>query len=178
MDATKSNGRSYSHILFALLAIALFIYLAIPKDWQDATRTNKDGSVSLSEEWEKTITEKQEQYTEHELYKLTAARKGYFQCKHCPTGNFYLNKGEVYRYGTTGVGQNRRGFNQQWLNDKRLNYIIILKGDITIVKAEEAGLIGSYAILPENLSRPLSGSSKSKPYWYRLVLPPGNNSLD
>ena len=82
-----------------LLAIALFIYLAIPKDWQDATRTHEDGSVSLSEEWEKTITEKQEQYAEHELYMLAAASSGYFLCKHCPTGKFFLEKGEVYRYG-------------------------------------------------------------------------------
>lgn len=178
MDATKSNGRSYSHILFALLTIALFIYLAIPKDWQDATRTNEDGSVSLSEEWEKTITEKQEQYAEHELYMLAAASSGYFLCKHCPTGKFYLNKGEVYRYGTTGIGQSKRGFNREWLNTYHLNYFLLMKGDITVIKTEEAALIGGYAILPENLARPLSGSSQSKSYWYRLVLPPGNNSLD
>ncbi|MEM9884356.1 MAG: hypothetical protein AAF849_00570 [Bacteroidota bacterium] len=161
-----------------MLAIVLFIYLAIPKDWQDATTTNEDGSVSLSEEWEKTIAEKQEQYAQHELYMLTAINAGYFLCKHCPTGKFYLNLGEVYRYGTTGIGQNKRGFSRQWLNDKRLNFVIIMKGDIATVKAEEAALIGGYAILPENLARPLAGSTKAKPYWYRLVLPAGNNSLD
>ena len=178
MDATKSNGISYSHILFALLIIVLFIYLAIPKDWQDATTTNEDGSVSLSEEWEKTIAEKQEQYAQHELYMLTAARKGYFLCQHCLGAKFFLNELEVYKYGTTGLGRNGRGYSETWLANHGLNYTVIMVGDLTSVKLEEASLIGAYAIRYENLARPLMGSEKAKPYWYRLVLPPGNNSLD
>ena len=178
MNTTKSIRVPLIFILLGTLSTIIIIYLTIPKDWEDATTEKEDGQITLSENWSSIIEEKQEQYSSHDLYVLTAAADGYFECKHCSTGKFFLKEKEVYRYGTTGIGQSGRGFNEQWLNDNLLNYVHLMNADLTTVKTEEANLIGNYAILPENLKRPLRNSSNAKTYWYRLVLPPGNNSLD
>lgn len=152
--------------------------MSIPKSWEEATQTGSDGSISLSDDWSRTIERKKGKYEIHELYMLVAASDGYFSCKHCPVGRFYLRRGEIYRYGTTGDGQSARGYNERWLNDHLLSYVILMKSDITTVKIAETTLIGEYVLLPENLNRPLFNQAGGKPNWYRLVLPPGNNSLD
>ncbi|MEZ5039992.1 MAG: hypothetical protein R2828_08870 [Saprospiraceae bacterium] len=167
-------------LVYTLLIITLlfFVYMALPKSWEEATTVKKDGTLALSKEWAETIDRKKDQYAYHDLYQLIAAKNGYYSCKHCPTGKFYLKVGEVYRYGTTGIGQEGRGYSEEWLNDHLLNYVIIMTGDIAIIKTQEAILIGSYAIFPENLNRPLFKTAGAKDYWYRLVLPPGNQRLD
>ena len=53
-----------------------------------------------------------------------------------------------------------------------------MEDDLATVVAEQASLIGSYALLPENLQRPLANEANARLYGYRLVLPPGNKSLD
>ncbi len=178
MYSTKKWSFPIALILVGLLITGAVVYMSIPKFWEEATTTNEDGTIDLSDQWKETIEKKQEQFEVHDLYKLTASLDGYFLCEHCPTGKFFLKAGETYRYGTTGLGQEGRGYNEQWLNDHLLNYVLIITEDIATVKAQQATLIGTYAILPENLARPLPSSPKAKLYWYRLVLPPGNNSLD
>lgn len=178
MDTTKSNRFPYSLLLIGFFALGLFIYMSIPKKWEDATTQNEDGSISLSDDWGDAVENKKEQYASHDLYALTVVIDGYFLCKHCPSGKFFLKAHEIYRYGTTGTGQNGRGYSEKWLNRHQLNYIYLKTGDLTTIKTEEAALIGNYVILPENMNRPISSSRKAKPYWYRLVLPPGNNSLE
>ncbi len=178
MQITTKIQFSLTLILGGFVVTGAIIYWAIPKDWNDAARQNEDGTYSLQQEWERTIEKKKEKHQMQDLYVLIATKNAYYSCNHCPTGNFFLKKGEVFRYGTTGNGQIGRGFNEGWLNTNLLDYVLVETGDLATIKAKEATLIGSYAILPENLRRPLPGSSSSKPYWYRLVLPPGNNSLD
>jgi hypothetical protein len=177
MDIVKPRSISFSLTLLGLLVI-IIIYMSIPNDWEDAVTENQDGTYTLSKDWAGEVSKKKEQFASHDLYMLIALADGFFLCKHCPTGKFYLKKNEVYRYGTTGIGQFQRGYNKQWLSDNLLIYIQIASGDLTSMKMQEATLIGNYAILPENIRRPLQNSSKAKTYWYRLVLPPGNNSLD
>jgi hypothetical protein len=112
------------------------------------------------------------------LYALVAINNGYFECAHSPTGRFYLKGNEVYKYGTTGDSFSARGYSSNWLIKHNLALLELMKGDLTTVLTEQAILIGSYALLPENTKRPLVGDSKATPNWFRLVLPPGNKSLD
>ncbi|MCB0597870.1 MAG: hypothetical protein H6557_03320 [Lewinellaceae bacterium] len=159
--------------------IATFILLiALPKTWEEATRKNPDGSHSLSEEWEDAIDHKKDKIENQELYKLVAKRSGMYLCKHCPTGKFYLYKGELYRYGTTGDGKNGRGYTDQWEEKNKLEFFHISFGDEATVKKGQAELIGTYALDSENMRHPLPGTPNAKNYWYRLVLPPGNNNLN
>ena len=152
--------------------------MSIPKSWQEATEKNEEGELSLSKSWAESVGKKVEQHQQHELYMLVATRDGNYLCQHCPTTQFFLKAGEVYRYGTTGLGQQGRGYTESWLARNKLTFLHIQYGDLATVKTEEALLIGNYVIHPENLARPLQSDPSSKTYWYRLVLPPGNNSLD
>lgn len=178
MDALKPVQPPAGLLIIGVVVSLLYLLMAIPKSWEEATKKGGDGSLSLSDSWAKAIEKKKSKYEAHELYMLVAANRGYFYCKHCPSGRFYLRTGEIYRYGTTGEGQHGRGYSQNWLNDHLLSYVVLMKSDIKTVKMAETTLIGNYVLLPENLNRPLMNQAKSKPNWYRLVLPPGNNTLD
>jgi hypothetical protein len=93
-------------------------------------------------------------------------------------GKILFEKGEIYRYGTTGETTVSRGYSETWLIKNSLNFEVVMEGNLELVLIEQAKLIGLYAILPENLLRPLAGDELAKPYWFRLVIPPGNKSLD
>jgi hypothetical protein len=177
--APKQNPRRGNLWYIMIISLVGFgLFMAVPKTWEEAVTLQEDGSYRLSEKWEKTILRKQKKTERHRLYMLVASTNGYFQCAHSPSGKFYLNAGEVYRYGTTGDTFSARGYSQKWLARNNLTLIFIIEGDLATVMAAQTTLIGNYALLPENLRRPLPSEASSKPYWYRLVLPPGNKSLD
>lgn len=165
-------------LIFIFCLVGFSIFLAIPKSWEEAVSRQEDGTYRLSKKWEKTILRKQEKVRKHRLYVLVASTNGYFQCPHSPSGKFYLKADEVYRYGTTGETFAARGYSKRWLAINNLTLISIMEDDLATVVAAQALLIGSYALLPENLQRPLANEANAKLYWYRLVLPPGNKSLD
>lgn len=178
MQVSKVKPQKGVFLLLGLLLSISFLIMSIPKTWQEATQKNEEGELSLSKSWAESVGKKVEQHQQHELYMLVATRDGNYLCKHCLSAQFFLRAGEVYRYGTTGLGQDGRGYSDEWLNRYQLNYITISNGDLATIKIQEAVLIGNYVLLPENTSRPLQSTLEAKPYWYRLVLPPGNNSLD
>lgn len=166
------------YLILTLGLIGFAIFMAIPKSWEEAVTLQDDGTYRLSKKWEKTILRKQEKIKKHRLYVLVATKSGYFDCPHSATGKFYLNVGEVYRYGTTGETTVSRGYSETWLIKNNLTFKVIMEGDLATVTAEQAKLIGQYPLLPENMQRPLPGEESAKPYWFKLVLPPGNKSLD
>jgi hypothetical protein len=152
--------------------------MAIPKSWEEAVKLQEDGTFRLSKKWEETILRKQGKIRKHRLYMLLATQPGYFDCPYSITGKFYLNMGEVYRYGTTGETTVTRGYSETWLIKNKLTFKVIMEGDLATVTAEQTKLIGHYLLLPENMLRPLPSEASAKPYWFRLVLPPGNKSFD
>jgi hypothetical protein len=178
MEASASKRFPLGLLFVGLLASLIFLLMAIPKKWEEATKVGDDGAITLSDDWAETIEKKISTFEIHELYSLMAAKDGYYACKHCPGGKFFLKKFEIYRYGTTGVGKSGRGYNENWQNDNFLIYSTILTSDLKTVKIAQTSFIGAYPLLRENLERPLLDSPVAKPYWFRLVLPPGNNSLD
>ena len=137
-----STSRRLPWALIGIALSVLFILLSIPKKWEDAARTGEGGALVLTDDWTRAVERKQEQYAEHELYALLAARAGYYQCGHCPGGRFFLKEMEVYRYGVTGLGQQGRGYSDSWLSRQALSYNMILTADLTTVKMQEAALIG------------------------------------
>lgn len=172
------NIPSATLILFAMILTAAILLMAIPKTWKEAVRQNEDGSYSLSREWEEAIDQKKEKIEQHELYMLVAKKNGMYLCKRCPTGKFYLYEGELYRYGTTGNGKKRRGYSDKWEAGNNLRFFHISYGDEATVKLGQTKLIGTYAIHPENMNRPVIGTPGAKNYWHRLVIPPGNGNLN
>jgi len=178
MQAIETRTNKGVYLLLGLLFFTSLVVMSIPKTWEDATHKDKEGNITVSKVWADAVDSKVRQYETHELYALLAAADGQYACKHCPSTRFFLKAGQVYRYGTTGVGQQQRGYGEGWLARNRLSYLHIQYGDLATIKSEEALLIGSYVLHPENLARPVQSDPAAKSYWYRLVLPPGNNTLD
>ena len=79
--------------------------------------------------------------------------------------NFFLYKGEVYKYGQTISPSDR--YSKTELARWNLEYIELLVSDLTTVTTTETILMGDYPLLPENLKRP-----KAR----RLAIPPGSGT--
>ncbi|MBK9489556.1 MAG: hypothetical protein IPO07_12780 [Haliscomenobacter sp.] len=118
------NYRTW-YLILTLGLIGFAIFMAIPKSWEEAVTLQDDGTYRLSKKWEKTILRKQEKIKKHRLYVLA--------------GKFYLNVGEVYRYGTTGETTVTRGYSETWLIKNNLTFKVIMEGDLATVTAEQAG---------------------------------------
>ncbi|HMQ49893.1 MAG TPA: hypothetical protein PKA00_20765 [Saprospiraceae bacterium] len=176
MEASKNH----LYFLFALglLCSGFLMLMSLPKSWEASVQQNEDGSYSLSKARQEAIDQKKERILQQEVYMLVAAENGIYFCKHCVNQNFFLYKGEVYKYGTTGNGKNGRGYSESWQMQNKLVFVHLGFGDESTVKIKQAELLGVYPLLPENMSRPNKGDFKSKPHWHRLVLPPGNTKLD
>jgi len=174
----QNPRRGILWLILIISTIGFVILMAIPKTWEEAVTQQDDGSFRLSKKWERAIWRKEEKIKKHRLYVLVAIQNGYFDCPHSPTGKFYLKEGEIYRYGTTGESTVGRGYSETWLIKNNLTFKVIMEGDLTTVTLAQTTLIGQYPLLPENMQRPLPGDELAKPYWFRLVLPPGNKSLD
>lgn len=97
-----------------------------------------------------------------EQYALLAKRAGYFPCYSCPdTERIWLQRGQVWKYGATTKGE--WGRYAKTLRGKNLVYVIQFTGTLEQCLMEEKRKIYHYALLPENLTRPVP-----------LMRPPGN----
>jgi hypothetical protein len=92
MDAFKPMPLPVGLILLGMLISLTFLYMSIPKSWEEAVKTRDDGSLTHSDSWARSIERKKSRYEVHDLYMLVAAKDSYFVCKHCPTGSFFLKK--------------------------------------------------------------------------------------
>lgn len=99
-----------------------------------------------------------------EQYALLAKSSGFYPCFMCSTGEVYLFKGNVWKYGVTRKGQRGR-YSQVFVSGKKLDYLVQFEGHYAQCLIEEKRKIYHYPLLPENLIRPDS---------VRLIYPPGN----
>ena len=122
----------------------------------------KDGGYDLSPQRKEKLQKELGEYDEAEQYVIFAAEAGYYPCYNCGKQTLiYLNVGEVWKYGSTRIGKNRRYGNVGI--PLGLTYLTEYVGDYTICQKLEKIKIYNYALLPENLKR-------STP----LIRPPGN----
>lgn len=115
-------------------------------------------------------------YDEHrqpvcEQYALRAVSSTYYPCFQCASGKIWLNMGEIWRYGVTGMdGQSGRYPNNVFYKDEiwnltedYLSYHIEHQGTRGDCLAVEQVKIFTYPTLPEALARTI-----------KLIRPPGN----
>lgn len=105
-----------------------------------------------------------------EQYILIAKNDGFFLCKHCYRGSFYLKAGEIWKIGTTSWGKQYR-YPKDELTRLDLIYVMEYKGPLMDCLKREKIRIAKYPLLEENTSRPPFGENKER---YRLARPPGN----
>jgi len=106
-----------------------------------------------------------------EQYALIVIQAGRFPCYECPTGEIYLKKYEVWRYGFAGMGGEKKRYpngifykDGKWkLTKDHLFYDAQLRGTRPECLIEEIKKIYHYPELPEAQKRDI-----------KLIRPPGN----
>jgi len=100
---------------------------------------------------------------EAEQYVLLARINGNYPCYSCEhnQAKIYLNRGEIWKYGTTTKGESGRY--RKTLEGMNLVYWTQFRGGLLECLKEEKIKIYYYALLPENLIRTIP-----------LIRPPGN----
>ncbi len=96
-----------------------------------------------------------------EAYSLRARTRGDFPCYNCGIKTtIYLKEGEVWKYGKTCIGEEKRYYNLEELN---LQFYVEYKGTEKECLIREKELIYSYPLVPECRIREI-----------KLIRPPGN----
>lgn len=142
--------------LIALLLLAALV-TKLPFIEQDEA-----GQIKLAEWRILKLNKELDDLNSAEQYALLAKRTGYFPCFSCPDAErIRLQRGQVWKYGATTKGE--WGRYSKTLQSKNLLYVIQFTGTLEQCLMEEKRKIYNYALLPENLQRPLP-----------LMRPPGN----
>ena len=98
-------------------------------------------------------------------YALVATENGYYPCYNCITPTIYLKYGEVWKYGKTCIGEDKRYSD---LKAKKLFFQIQFIGTEEQCLIVEKQKIYSYFLLPENIERTTGTGTQP------LMRPPGN----
>jgi hypothetical protein len=147
------------------LGIAFFIFLVFGFALQKKNPLiSTDQGLKLAPWRQKKLEKELKNFDKAEQYALIASVEGEYPCFSCEDGlTIHLNIGEVWKYGVTRIGKNRRY--GAVMADPRLRYIIEYKGDIAECMRLEKIKIYNYALLPENTKRIIP-----------LIRPPGNKN--
>ena len=122
----------------------------------------EDGKPVLAPWRQEKLEREIAKYDEAEQYVLLADKDGWYPCYNCPGSSLiYLHAGEVWKYGVT-INE-ERGRYKSGLPFKNLIYLTEYVGPISECLKREKTQIYTYAVLPENMQRPIP-----------LIRPPGN----
>ena len=139
------------HLLFLLLFAAFFFILAT-SDFDEYVLLKDDGTYELTNKRKGKLIRELADLEEAEQYALRAIRGGMYPCFSClSSDSIFLYSGEIWKYGITTKGQNRRY--GRFLMNNSLQYEIQYKGLLHDCLKEEKRKIYNYPLLPENLKR-------------------------
>lgn len=149
----------WGKLMFALLFFAAVIYAAF--NMEDFVVEN-EGQLELSSKRKAKLEKELNEIDNAVQYALIAQQPGEYPCLNCGESNtIYLEIGEVWKYGTTRIGENKRY--QSKPPDERLQFVSQFFGNYAECLKMEKIKIYHYVLLPENQKRATP-----------LVRPPGN----
>ena len=123
-----------------------------------------NGQPKLATSREKQMEQRLKRLQKCEQYVIRARVSGYYPCYNCGKDTtIFLLAGEVWKYGVTIQGKNKRY--RKWLEKMNLRYRVQYRGTIQECLRQETLKIYKYTLLPENLKRKLP-----------LIRPPGNKN--
>lgn len=158
----KEPIKKYSYWT-AVIAILIFLLLALAGKKKDFL-VSTDQGMKLAPWRQKKLQKDLQNFDEAEQYVLIAMVEGEYPCYHCEgQATIYLKVGEIWKYGVTKIGKDKRYSNAPI--DPRLRYRVEYKGDIGTCLRLEKIKIYQYAELLENIQR-------VQP----LIRPPGNKN--
>lgn len=145
--------------LWLLLLAATGIFAAI--NWDDYV-VEKDGKLELAPKRKAKLEKELEQIDNAVQYALIVREAGFFPCLNCGKITFiYLKEGEVWKYGTTRLGEIDRYKSDPY--DPRLRFEPEFFGNYAECLKMEKIKIYNYVLLPENQNRETP-----------ILRPPGN----
>ena len=100
---------------------------------------------------------------ESEQYALIAIEDGWYTCLHSGRTSYYLNEGEVWKFGVTSKGEFGR-YSPVFLSKNRVAYFVQFKGSFSDCLNQEQIKLFNYPYSPENLARPLIERLPRPPY--------------
>ena len=143
------------------IAIVVFLFLGLASKKKDFL-IQTDQGLKLAPWRQKKLKKELENFDKAEQYVLIVTVEGEYACFNCgEKATIHLKVGEVWKYGVTRIGKDKRYSNVPI--DPRLRYLVEYKGDIGTCLRMEKIKIYQYAELPENLKRETP-----------LIRPPGN----
>jgi hypothetical protein len=145
-----------------LIGIAAVLILLALK-WNDVVEL-VDGEYRLKPKYQRNLERKAEADDVAEQYALVAVMAGWYPCVHSGFARYYLNPGEVWKYGVTTKSELGR-YDLDFLRTNRVKYVREFIGTEGQCKKKEQVKLRLYPLLPENLARPEE---------YRLIRPPFN----
>ncbi len=157
----QPNPKPHRRLWWLLIVFVTTIYAAFNVEDFDFL-IEKDGQYELAPQRKGKLQKELEEIDNAEQYVIIATKAGFYPCYNCGQSTMiFLNVGEVWKYGVTRIGQDRRY--RKLEIPKGLTYLKEYVGDTgTCLKLEKIKIY-NYALLPENLQR-------STP----LIRPPGN----
>lgn len=167
---TPKNPGSGQFILLFILAIGLFFGIyhvySVERDISSPIVIDEEGNEALSPERSAKLYKELEEIDNAAQYALIANVAGYYPCFTCPDGSttIYLYKGEVWKYGTTRKGEQRR-YPGKAYGAPNLSFIVQFQGDLSTCLKMEKIKIYNYPLMPEATKRAI-----------RLFRPPGNTN--
>ena len=150
-----SNNNSKQLLTIFLFGLTVLLFAKV---WNGKTEVD-------TSERDQAYSERIDRLNNAEQYALLAKTTGYYPCYHCPTGKFFLNRNEVWKYGVTINGKSKR-YTDEYLRGLNVLYVVEFEGTIQECLEEEAKKIILYYQLLENAVR----FDKN-----RLLRPPGNS---
>lgn len=157
-------GKGFSFLwLVALIGVSITLWeMAGAK--KSPIVIDEKGNATLAPHREKKLQKELGEIDNAVQYALRASESGYFPCYTCPDGKgtIYLQKGEVWRYGTTRKGENGRYPSGDY-GVPNLTFVPEFVGTYSECLKMEKTKIYHYPLLPEALKRD-----------FILAIPPGN----
>jgi|APTNR8051073442_1049403.scaffolds.fasta_scaffold08830_5 hypothetical protein len=153
-------------VLVSGLLVGIYHVYLSEKDISSPIVIDEEGNEALSPERSAKLYKELGEIDNAAQYALIANVAGYYPCFTCPDGSttIYLYKGEVWKYGTTRKGEQKR-YPGKTYGAPNLSFIVQFQGDLSACLKMEKIKIYNYPLLPEATKRAI-----------RLFRPPGNTN--
>lgn len=148
---------------FVPLFIGAVIVLAAIAIISNLSLSGEIKTPKLNPKDQKKLEKRLKEIDDAEQYALVAGINGWYPCLHSRRTVYYLNTGEVWKYGVTSKGQFGR-YTEAFLFKNKVSYVAEFKGNVAECLKMEQIKLYTYPFLPENLARPPEERLPRPPY--------------
>ncbi len=157
---TQNPRQGTSKSTYLLLVCSVLLIIAFITN---SVLEKSGNEPKLSRKEEEKLQKRLKEIDESEQYALVAMEDGWYPCLHSGRTTFYLNVGEVWKYGVTSKGETGR-YTELFLFKNRVSYLRQFTGTFSECLKQEQIRLFHYPYTPENLARPPAERLPRPPY--------------